>query len=584
MRLFQLIPFFVFSMMLLAPLTISDSAAHAPTDIVLGSITTDQITITWTHAGSSSAAQQKDVDILRQVGSTGWVNILNNSTLAGSYVDTSLAAGTEYSYTVCHGEGSGSDSSGTGYAAAILCPDSIRTNTNGTQAGIGPKVYAVTLPCAPGFEQQSVSTDGCTASDTTYVPTFNLKPTEIDVFWAGHQYNNTQVAGLKVEYASVNSAGTVSSFTTATTNSTNAMCCPNNSTAQKWYTITGLSADTNYQVRLSTITTTTTENIAGTAGNNTGGTSATSLWDAGITVPAQSAIKTQVGPGASYYATGDADANLKVTLKENSGWDRILNVALYTNISAGEGIGASDTSITWNFFDGVSVTDPNNYFNDVNVVAEQSGVRTQDFTYEITWNKPLGANSAIIETKDFQSNAGLTVINEAWTSFPVTQVSYEVPEETSEETVMALYDDGGVMNHLFLNNNIDYALLSDLQYFVTDGTIDVSQDEKTVVQNEDELVKQLFEKFIVSHDNVKIGQKYVKTLVISGTVNDEFFAKEPVMFSISHPDGTESKINAYTTSAGTFKVPIIVDKFESGVYQFTPSHGDLLGELFSYKH
>ena len=149
---------------------------------------------------------------------------------------------------------------------------------------------------------------------------------------------------------------------------------------------------------------------------------------------------------------------------------------------------------------------------------------------------------------------------------------------------MALYDDGGVMNHLFLNNNIDYALLSDLQYFVTDGTIDVSQDEKTVVQNEDELVKQLFEKFTVSHDNVKIGQKYVKTLVISGTVNDEFFAKEPVMFSISHPDGTESKINAYTTSAGTFKVPIIVDKFESGVYQFTPSHGDLLGELFSYKH
>ena len=581
MRLFQLIPFFVFSMMLLAPLTISDSAAHAPTDIVLGSITTDQITITWTHAGSSSAAQQKDVDILRQVGSTGWVNILNNSTLAGSYVDTSLAAGTEYSYTVCHGEGSGSDSSGTGYAAAILCPDSIRTNTNGTQAGIGPKVYAVTLPCAPGFEQQSVSTDGCTASDTTYVPTFNLKPTEIDVFWAGHQYNNTQVAGLKVEYASVNSAGTVSSFTTATTNSTNAMCCPNNSTAQKWYTITGLSADTNYQVRLSTITTTTTENIAGTAGNNTGGTSATSLWDAGITVPAQSAIKTQVGPGASYYATGDADANLKVTLKENSGWDRILNVALYTNISAGEGIGASDTSITWNFFDGVSVTDPNNYFNDVNVVAEQSGVRTQDFTYEITWNKPLGANDVIIETKDFQSNAGLTVINEAWTSFPVTQVSYEIPEETSEETIMTLFD-GGVMNHLLLNNDVSY--VENLQYFVEDAIIDVSQDDKVVVQSEDNVINQLFDKFTLSNDKIKVGHKYFETLVISGTIKGEFYQYGiPVTFSITNPDGSETKISAVTTSDRTFEVPMILDKSKTGLYQFTPSHGELLGELFSYR-
>ena len=147
---------------------------------------------------------------------------------------------------------------------------------------------------------------------------------------------------------------------------------------------------------------------------------------------------------------------------------------------------------------------------------------------------------------------------------------------------MTLFD-GGVMNHLLLINNIDHTLLSAVDYFVYDEIIDVSQDEKVLVQQEEEV--KLFEKITLSQDNVKVGNKYLKTLVISGILKDEFHQiGEPVTFYISSPDGTDSQITAVTTSARTFKVPIIIDEFESGIYQFQPSHKDLLGELFSYKH
>ena len=542
MKVFLLLA--IAAILLGGPLAASDVSAHKPTAVTLSGETETKITITWVHLGTAGAAgcgsgcglgdAKRFVDVLR--GST---NIVNNSTLQ-TYTDFSLSEGTEYNYTVCHGD-----------------PSTTNCAVTGTYA----------LKADPAFSH-TLAGNGTGLGFLSNTVTLATNPTSIGVLWAGPTHNNTNVIGLKVQYQKAGD----SSFTTSTENSTGI----NGGKAVPVHTITGLTSGATYTVKLSGVT------GGDSSGSGAVGTASTLP---AVTLPKHSAPIANAVPSVTTLASGQiVDGNLKATLYEDKGWDRILNVDLYTNIGEGQGIENSDTYITWNFFDGVSVTDPHGYFNDVDVVAEESGVRTQDFTYEITWNKPLGANSAIIETKDFQSNTGLTVINEAWTSFPVTQVSYEVPEETSEETSMALYDDGGVMNHLFLNNNIDYALLSDLQYFVTDGTIDVSQDEKTVVQNEDELVKQLFEKFTVSHDNVKIGHKYVKTLVISGTVNDEFFAKEPVKFSISHPDGTESKINAYTTSAGTFKVPIIVDEFESGVYQFTPSHGDLLGELFSYKH
>ena len=261
---------------------------------------------------------------------------------------------------------------------------------------------------------------------------------------------------------------------------------------------------------------------------------------------------------------------------------QILSATLYTNISEGQTQADSDTSIAWNYFDGVTVVDPNNYFNNVNVVTEQSGIRTMDVTYEISWNRSLANNNVILESSDFPGNVAITLINDAWKTFPVTQVSHEIPEETVEETVMALYE-GAIMNHNLLNNHVSYAL-NDMQYFIDDSTINVSQDEKDVIQEVDQL-KQLLEKVTLSNDNIKIGTKYFKTLVISGTVSAEFYQRgEHVEFSISNPDGSQSELSAVTTSDRTFKVPIIVDGFESGVYQFAPSHSIHLGESFSYKH
>ena len=524
-----------------SPFLASDAFAHAPSAISLDTITETQIKINWTHATTAACGTGCDqtgpsVDIIRTVQGGGATQFLNNQT-GTAYTDFSLKQGTHYEYLICHGDSSTTD-----------CTVSGEDNSE-----VAEPVSGTTLATAP---------TGITLS---------ANPTTIGITMPlGMAFNNSAVTGLKVEYSSDSG----SSYTTATSNSTGIGGNATLSRTVPIYTIEGLSADTTYLVRLTAVTDS-SESWGGSASN----TAAVPLQ---IKTPAVVSTHKATPPSATVYSNGDiVDGNLKVTLKEDRGWDRILNVALYTNISADQGIENSDTYITWNFFDGVSVTDPHGYFNDVDVVGERSGVRTQDFTYEITWNKSLAANDVIIETKDFQSNAGLTVINEAWTSFPVTQVSYEIPEETSEETIMTLFD-GGVMNHLLLNNDVSY--VENLQYFVEDAIIDVSQDDKVVVQSEDNVINQLFDKFTLSNDKIKVGHKYFETLVISGTIKGEFYQYGiPVTFSITNPDGSESKLSAVTTSDKTFEVPMVLDKSKTGLYQFTPSHGVHLGELFSYR-
>ena len=153
-------------------------------------------------------------------------------------------------------------------------------------------------------------------------------------------------------------------------------------------------------------------------------------------VKASAPITTAVTASGASITGGD----LTVSLFEDRGWDRILNVALYTNISGSQTIEDSDTYIIWNYFDPVYVSDPHNYFNDVSITTTQTGVRTMDISYDITWNKSLTKANAILETADFQSNKEIVTIADAWTSFPVTQVSYETPEETpatnTPETIM----------------------------------------------------------------------------------------------------------------------------------------------------
>ena len=544
----KVIPFFIIGVLLGASLAVSTAYAHSPSAV--SATTTDTTaTIIWTHTAAGACATSNcngltDVDIMRIPGqnsvagtdidnhsvlvsnSTAYV-VANNATGFSSWKDHSLPEGTLFNYQVCHNE-----------PDAVACTTAL---TDGTNEGNSDKVFTTTKANA--------------------ITGLNISTEQNSVFlsWTGPTANNTAVAGYKVEYSSDGG----STFTTATSNS---------SSTTRSYEVTGLETSLQYVFRVSAVT---------DPNSFAGNTGASSNWNA-IT-RGEEPDKVSAPPQATSYSNGViTDGNLQVTVKENKGWDRTLNVALYTNIREDQTKQDSDTYIIWNYFDPVHVSDPHGYFNNVNVVTAQSGVRTMDVTYEITWNKSLAKSDVILETTNFPGKVGTTIIKEAWKSFPVKQISYETPEETSKETIMTLFD-GGVMNHLLLNNNIDHTLLSAVDYFVYDEIIDVSQD--VVVLQQEEGVVQLFEKITLSQDNVKVGNKYLKTLVISGTLKDEFHQiGVPVTFYISSPDGTDSQITAVTTSARTFKVPIIIDEFESGIYQFQPSHKDLLGEPFSFKH
>ena len=543
---------------MVSSMAVSAAYAHDPTGV---SVTTTETTatITWTHTGSAGCADSgnsgclTDVDIMRIPGQSVAVNyttllsnstayvVANNATGLTTWTDHSLPEGTVFSYQVCHGD-----------TDTATCADS---DVDSANAGRANKVFT--------------QTDAVVVNGTSI--NFSMGQNSAVVSWAGPQPGNgTAVTGLKIEY----SLDGGSNYTTATSNSTQER-------SAVAYKITGLQSSQEYIFRVAAVTEAnsagaiTSKSASGAAGTTATFTHTTRGEELGNVAPP---------PKATSYSSGAiTGGNLQVTVKENSGWDRILNVALYTNITDDQTKEDSDTYIIWNYFDPVHVSDPHGYFNTVNVVTAQSGVRTMDVTYEITWNKSLAKSDVILETTNFPGKVGTTIIKEAWKSFPVKQISYETPEETSKETIMTLFD-GGVMNHLLLNNNIDHALLSAVDYFVNDEIIDVSQDEKVVLQQE-QGVMQLFEKITLSQDNVKVGNKYLKTLVISGTLKDEFHQiGEPVTFYISSPDGTDSQITAVTTSARTFKVPIIIDEFESGIYQFQPSHKDLLGEPFSFKH
>jgi len=95
----------------------------------------------------------------------------------------------------------------------------------------------------------------------------------------------------------------------------------------------------------------------------------------------------------------------------------------------------------------------------------------------------------------------------------------------------------------------------------------------------------LFEDTTLSQESIKIGSKYIKTLVVSGTVNAKVFSiGNAVTFNIIGPDGSESKINAVTTSDRTFEVPIILEGLKSGTYQLVPIHDIHTGETLSFRY
>ena len=564
--------------------------AHKPTGIAAAWVTTNQVMLVWTHVGSVAGAVNADVDICRYSTTAGDrpqtidTIIQNNASRNGAgagnvgksgalaqagesaYVDHSLAEGTHYAYVIMHANPSDIKCQQTPTAQKAFKAADVHVFTkamNPIDVSLSSTTDTIDVKWNGKFVHNGTSTDGADPAQTNNV---------------GSIYNHTAVAGLKIEYSS--DGGTT--FTTATSNSTaNAGVVD--------YTITGLESSTEYHIRVSGVT-----DSVGSFGNATHGHGYVSDMELGSAHVCQNCIITTRGdePGreavpavVQSYSTGKiTNGNLAVTLKEDRGWDRILDVALYTNINTNtQGIENSDTYITWNYFDGVTVTDPHGYFNSVDVSSEQSGVRTQDFMYNIAWNKGLANNDVILEMKDFQSNPSTTIIENAWTTFPTKQVSQVIPEETSvvEETVAMLWD-GGMMNHALLNNNVTYAL-TDMQYFVNDEVIDVSQDE--IVLEEEKGVMELFEDVTLTQKSIKIGNKYLKTLVVSGTLNTEVFSLgNGVTFGIISPDGSASKINAVTTSERTFEVPIVLEGLEAGTYQLQPIHDTHTGETILFKH
>ena len=580
MRLNSIIPLIAIGVFLGFSFAVSDAFAHAPSAVTIANSTERTIAITWTHTAAGACATSNctgvsDVDILRDT-----TNILNNSTDGttaghtvngdgtGSWIDgntASIAQGTTYAYKVCHGDTGETDCSAdtTNAAAAVAVSGSTEAAT--------PKPSSIIL------------TPGINSVTLTWAAPFGGD-------------NNTDVSGYLIQ-RKTGSSGTFSTIVNSTTSTATTLFdnglvglenCTNDpescgggnyaAGAQLGINGTGLQSGQQYFYRIYSLV----PYVNAFANGDP-----TPIMNVTTLAPSPQVISS---PSATQYSSGDiTGGNLQLTVSENSGWDRTLNIALHTNITAGQTVEESDTSIVWNFFDPVVVTDPHNYFNEVNVVTAQSGDggRTMDVTYEITWNKPLAKSDAVLETSNFPCNIrnhciGTTTLTEAWTSFPVKQVSYEIPEETSGETIMTLFD-GGVMNHLLLDNNIEQSLLSDMQYFVNDDVVDVSQDE--VVLQEEEGAVMLFENVRLSQDNLKVGPEYYKTLVISGTVKYDFHQLgEPVTFSITSPDGTESQITAVTTSDRTFKVPIVIEEFKSGTYQLQPIHSNLLGEPILYKH
>ena len=586
------IPLIFVGLVLGFTLTNSEANAHVPSDIYLNEITQSSIKINWTHstAWSGTVNGITDIDIMRGTGHEPATLIVGNVTSnsaagsgtatgsahVGNWTDSSsLAQGTEYTYTLCHPD----PSTNTCKAADV----------NETHAGVAAQVFGVTLSNAPSGFNVTPESDNITLNWTGWQSYTSPSQSSLGVT---HFANHTIVVGYSIKMSSdggttfTNGSDSNSGNRVAGHNGTGVSGLTSNSNSTtRTHEITGLETSKDYIFRIAAVSQ--GQSAVGFATGNYTDITVGTLGD----VPGKKNAVVQ----ASSYSTGNiTDGNLQVTLMEDKGWDRILNVALYTNISANQTIEDSDTYIIWNYFDPLVVSDPHGYFDNVDIVTAQSGVRTQDFTYDITWNKPLGNNDVILEMKDFQSNAGLTVIEDAWTSFPVSRISHEVTDETSavipavtsaamhEETVMMLWD-GGVMNHVFLNNNFDHALLSEMQYFVNDEVIVITPDE--VVLQEEEGVKQLFEGITLSQDNVFIGHQYLKTLVISGTLKTEFYSNgERIAFSITSPDGTTSQLNAVTTSDRTFNVPIVIDKFESGIYQFQPIHNNQLGELFFFEY
>ena len=536
-------------------------SAHVPVNVnATAGESGTEITIKWTHnlldyCGGSGAticgkaqanAGEVDIIVINNTTGTKYYPVNNGTgavvdgTYGGKYVVGSLAQGQLYSFTVCHG-----------VTTTQLCA----AGTNALPASM----ISLATHVAP-----------------IKVVFSNVGDHSVKLDWsASNNFNNTDVERWQIEYRLANDTSNINVSTPFTSvyinNSTGLMggvsgsgndtnteagCIQCGLTTS--YLFEGLEKGKLYDFRVSGLT------ADGSAGVSevTSGTSS---------IMSQQTAWSQQGKGNAAPVIQDFDAtgmsgsvtNVKATLYEDKGADRILESTLYVNVS-GDTTDDSDTSITWNYFDGTAIVDPNGFIRDVNVQAMETGVRTFDVDYQITYAKQPYNSGLILEATDFTKKSSTAIITGTSSSGANLEVELATP---------TLWAPG------IIDQNVPQMLLADLEFFITEQALDVSNDSIMEV-----VPDQFLHEFTVTQNTMVLGHDEINTIVISGTVIEELFHSGiPVIFSITNADGFEITVNAVTTSDKTFGVPVIVSQFESGTYDIQANYVNLLGESVSFE-
>jgi len=560
------------------PFALNDASAHAPTDVKVSfeGITyptsggpdfksaDPQLRVHWVHLPSTACSPSackanlagggNEVDITRD-GTSIANNVtggLTDAVAGGVFVDgntASLAQGQVYTYVVCHG------TAGTSNCSAA--------NTDGTNEGKASPVVNATRSSPPCLNPATYNGTLNTECDVTL-------EVEDDgsyvISWVGPTFNNTDIRGWFVEKAL---AGGSFSNVTGNSGADKGLTGSATKTANASALTTGaLEMGSDYLFRISSVTDsgysakTVFSFRAPEQSQNEPVAAAPVVSNFSIgnkAMPADDSTSSQNVEVDSLVFAGGTSTNVQATVFEAKGWDRILNVAL---------LFGDDTSVAWNYFDGTSVVDPKGYFREAGVITAESGVRTLDVDFAIKFAKTVQGPEVTLEITNFTGETKSILVKEAE---EIVEAQEAPPSNVVENLELASpnCDCGGV------------------KYYTNDDLINVSYDsislvKNTVVQEEETITQKLFNSISLSQETTKVDGQYVDILVISGTLNPEFYDRGHFLsFTVPDSDNHQSKISAVVTFDATFSVPIYLDGLAPGQYEVQPNYWNYSEEILS---
>ena len=560
------------------PFALNDASAHAPTDVKVSfeGITyptsggpdfksaDPQLRVHWVHLPSTACSPSackanlagggNEVDITRD-GTSIANNVtggLTDAVAGGVFVDgntASLAQGQVYTYVVCHG------TAGTSNCSAA--------NTDGTNEGKASPVVNATRSSPPCLNPATYNGTLNTECDVTL-------EVEDDgsyvISWVGPTFNNTDIRGWFVEKAL---AGGSFSNVTGNSGADKGLTGSGTKTANASALTTGaLEMGSDYLFRISSVTDsgysakTVFSFRAPEQSQNEPVAAAPVVSNFSIgnkAMPADDSTSSQNVEVDSLVFAGGTSTNVQATVFEAKGWDRILNVAL---------LFGDDTSVAWNYFDGTSVVDPKGYFREAGVITAESGVRTLDVDFAIKFAKTVQGPEVTLEITNFTGETKSILVKEA-------EEIVEAQEAPSSNVVENLE---------LASPNCD---CGGVKYYTNDDLINVSYDsislvKNTVVQEEETITQKLFNSISLSQETTKVDGQYVDILVISGTLNPEFYDRGHFLsFTVPDSDNHQSKISAVVTFDATFSVPIYLDGLTPGQYEVQPNYWNYSEEILS---